>query len=223
MTFSLTAIAGTPQNNCFDSFSCRHNSQHMETPPAEHNAEGTAHHVHHTRTARTQGRSRQNVSRRPRRAEAEAPAERGAAEDPRNRHPIGRAETAPKIPMTDHAEPIRAEMLTGCRSHRRSHSPRSHHKTRRALYCCISEQIPTAGANAPQNAIHGAGANHANLTRWTETHRAPLKRRTSRIEPFLSILRTFTHRQIKRAQNVKIALTPTKLIGESIQSISRRS
>ena len=36
MTFSLTAIAGTPQNNCFDSFSCRQNSQHMEPPPAEH-------------------------------------------------------------------------------------------------------------------------------------------------------------------------------------------
>lgn len=147
-----------------------------------------------------------------------------AAEDPRNRHTNGRTETAPRIPKADHAEPIRAEMLTGCRSHRRSHSPRSHHKTRRALYRCIHGQIPTAGANAPQNAIHGAGANRANLPRWTEAHRTTAKHTRSHTEPFLSILRTFTHRQINRAQNVKFALMPTKLIGESIQSIrSRRS
>lgn len=127
-------------------------------------------------------------------AEAEAPAERGAGEDPRNRHTNGRTETAPRIPTTD-----RAEMLTGCRSHRRSHSPRSHHKTRRALYCCISEQIPTAGANAPQNAIHEAGANRANLPRWTEAHRTTAEHTRSHTEPFLSILRTFTHKQINRA------------------------
>lgn len=114
-------------------------------------------------------------------AEAEAPTDRGAGEDPRNRHTI------------------RAEMLTGCRSHRRSHSPRSHHKTRRALYCCISEQIPTAGANAPRNAIHGAGANRANLPRWTKAHRTPPQHARSHIKPFLSILRTFTHKQIKHA------------------------
>lgn len=120
--------------------------------------------------------------------------------------------------------PRRADPLTGCRSHRRSHSPRSHHKTRRALYCCISEQIPTAGANAPQNAIHGAGANRANLPHWTEAHRTTAEHTRSHTEPLLLILRTFTHRQIKRAQNVKFALMPTKLIGESIQSIrSRRS
>ena len=148
------------------------------------------------------------------------------SQEPRQKHQ--QTEKPERIPETvirsDHAETIRAEMLTRCRSHRRSHSPRSHHKTRRALYCCISEQIPTAGANAPQNAIHGAGANRANLPRWTESHRTPIEHARSHIEPFLSILRTFTHRQIKHAQNVKFALMPTKLIGESIQSIgSRRS
>lgn len=153
----------------------------------EHNAEGTAHHVHHGRTTRTQGRSRQNVSRRPRRT----PRSRGRS--------TNRPRTPPRIPRTDHAEPIRAEMLTGCRSHRRSHSPRSRHKTRRALYCCISEQIPTAGANAPQNAIHGAEANRANLPRWTETHGAPTEHARSHIEPLLLILRTFTHKHINHA------------------------
>ena len=132
-------------------------------------------------------------------AEAEAPTDREAGEDPRNRHTNGRTETAPRIPKADHAEPIRAEKLTGCRSHRRSRSPRSHHKTRRALYCCISEQIHTAGANAPQNAIHGAGANRANLPHWTEAHRTTAEHTRSHTEPFLSILRTFTHKQINRA------------------------
>lgn len=178
--------------------------------------EGTAHHVHHTRTTRKSSRNRQNVSRRPR----HTPRSRGRS--------TNRPKTPPRIPETvtrsDRAETIRAEMLTGCRSHRRSHSPRSHHKTRCALYCRICEQIPTAGANAPQNAIHGAGANRANLPHWTEAHRTPTEHARSHTEPFLSILRTFTHRQINRAQNVKFALMPIKLIGESIQSIrSRRS
>ena len=141
------------------------------------------------------------------------------SQEPRQKHQ--QTEKPERIPETvtrsDHAE-----MPTGCRSHRRSHSPRSRHKTRRALYCCISEQIPTAGANAPQNAIHGAGANRANLPRWTEAHRTTAEHTRSHTEPFLSILRTFTHRQINHAQNVKIALTPTKLIGESIQSIMER-
>ena len=159
----------------------------MEPPPAEHTDQQTAHHVHHTRTARTSSRSRQNVSRRPRRT----PRSRGRS--------TNRPRTPPRIPRTDNAEPIRAEMLTGCRSHRRSHSPRSHHKTRRALYCCISEQIPTAGANAPQNAIHGAGANRANLPRRTEAHRTTAEHTRSHAEPFLSILRAFTHKQINRA------------------------
>ena len=187
----------------------------MEPPPAEHKAEQTAHHVHHGRTTRTSSRSRQNVSRRTR----HTPRSRGRS--------TSRPRTPPRIPETvtrsDHAEPIRAEKLTGCRSHRRSRSPRSRHKTRRALYCYICEQIPTAGANAPQNAIHGAGANRANLPRWTEAHGTPTEHTRSHTEQFLSILRTFTNRQINRAQNVKFALTPTKLIGESIQSISRRS
>lgn len=186
----------------------------MEPPPAEHKAEGTAHHVHHTRTTRNKaGAVRTSAEERATLPgpEAEAPTDREQERIPET------------VTRSDNAEPIRAEMLTGCRSHRRSHSPRSHHKTRRALYCCISEQIPTAGANAPQNAIHGAGANRANLPRWTEAHRTTTEHARSPTEPFLSILRTFTHRQINRAQNVKIALTPTKLIGESIQSISRRS
>lgn len=178
----------------------------MEPPPAEHTDQQTAHHVHHTRTARTSSRSCQNVSRRTR----HTPRSRGRS--------TSRPRTPPRIPETvtrsDHAEPIRAETLTGCRSNRRSHSPRSHHKTRRALYCYICEQIPTAGANAPQNAIHGAGANRANLPRWTEAHRTTAEHTRSHTEPFLSILRTFTHRQINHAQNVKFTLTPTKLIGE---------
>ena len=148
-----------------------------------------AHHV---------SRSRQNVSRRPR----HTPRSRGRSTNrprtpPRIPEIVTQSEeqkTAPRIPRTD-----RAEMLTGCRSHRRSHSPRSRHKTRRTLYCCIHGQIPTAGANAPQNAIHGAGANRANLPRWTEAHGMPFKRRISHTEPFLSILRTFTHKQIKHA------------------------
>lgn len=91
--------------------------------------------------------------------------------------------------------PRRGDPLTG----RRSHSHRSHHKTRRGFNRCIHGQTTTAEENDPQNAIHGAGANRANLPRWTEAHRTPLKRRTSHIEPFLSILRTFTHKQINRA------------------------
>ena len=142
------------------------------------------------------------------------------------------AETAPHSqepePMHQQTENAAEDPHSRSRSEaratpRRNHSPRSRHKTRRALYRCISGQILTAGANDPQNAIHGAGANRANLPRWTEAHRTPLKRHISHTEPFLSILRTFTHKQINRTQNVKIALTPTKLIGESIQSISRRS
>lgn len=128
-----------------------------------------------------------------------------AAEDPRNRHTNGRTETAPRIPTTD-----RAEMLTGCRSHsrsrsearatpRRSHSPRSQHKTRRGFNRCIHGQTTTAGANAPQNAIHGAGANRANLPRWTEAHRTTAEHTRSHTEQFLSILRTFTHKQTKHA------------------------
>lgn len=105
-----------------------------------------------------------------------------AAEDPRNRHTNGRTETAPRIPTTD-----RAEMLTGCRSHSRSHSPRSRHKTRRALYCYICEQIPTAGAN------------RANLPHWTEAHRTTAEHTRSHTEPFSTILRTFTNEQISRA------------------------
>ena len=163
----------------------------MEPPPAEHKAEQTAHHVHHGRTTRTNSRSRQNVSRRPR----HTPRSRGRS--------TSRPRTPPRIPETvtrsDHAEPIRAEKLTGCRSHRRSRSPRSRHKTRCALYCYICEQIPTAGANAPQNAIHGAGANRANLPRWTEAHGTPTEHTRSHTEQFLSILRTFTHKQINRA------------------------
>ena len=182
----------------------------MEPPRAEHKAEQTAHHVHHGRTTRiSAGAVRTSAEDRATLpgAGADAPTDRDAGEDPRNRHTI---------------RPRRAEMLTGCRSHRRSHSPRSRHKTRRALYRCISEQIPTAGANAPQNAIHGAGANRANLPRWTEAHRTTAEHTRSHTEPFLSILRTFTHRQINHAQNVKIALIPTKQIGESIQSIMER-
>lgn len=168
----------------------------MEPPTAEHKTEQTLHHVHHTRTARTSSRAvRTSAEERATLpgAEAEAPTDRGAGEDPKDR---------PR-----RADPLRnADRM---QSHRRSHSPRSHHKPRRALYCCISEQIPTAGANAPQNAIHGAGANRANLPRWTEAHRTTAKHARSHTEPFLSILRTFTHRQINRAQNAKFALMPT--------------
>lgn len=119
------------------------------------------------------------------------------SQEPRQKHQ--QTKEPERIPETvtrsDHAEPIRAEMLTD----RRSHSPRSHHKTRRGFNRCIHGQTTTAEENAPQNAIHGAGANRANLPHWTESRGTPTEHARSHIEPFLLILRTFTHRQIKHA------------------------
>lgn len=61
-----------------------------------------------------------------------------AAEDPRNRHPIRRAE--------DHAEPVRAEMLTGCRASRSKRPTERHTRSRSE-----SRQLATLD-RSPQNA-----------------------------------------------------------------------
>ena len=186
MTFLPTTLAGTPQKQLF----------RFSFMPSQFATHGTA-------ASRTQDRTDRApcppYTDNPNTTPEPSERQQKPRHTPRSRgRSTNRPRTPPRIPETV-TRSDRAEMLTGCRSHRRSHSPRSHHKTRRALYCCISEQIPTAGANAPQNAIHGAGANRANLPRWTEAHGTPTEHARSHIEPFLSILRTFTHKHINRA------------------------
>lgn len=69
MTFSPTAQAGTPQNKCYFSVSCRHNLQYIEPPPAEHKQ-------NRPRTMSTTDGQPERVAGTVR-TSAEAPAERG--------------------------------------------------------------------------------------------------------------------------------------------------
>lgn len=90
------------------------------------------------------------------------------SQEPRQKH--RQTETPEKIPETvtrmEEQKPRRGSHSRS-RSEaratpRRSHSPRSHHKTRRGFNRCIHGQTTTAEENAPQNAIHGAGVNPHN-------------------------------------------------------------
>lgn len=120
-------------------------------------------------------------------AGADAPTDREAAEDPRNRHPIRPRRADPRRNADRMQKPAGA-IATGA-------------TTRRAAPCIAAspnkypqpEQTPHRTPYTEPERIR------ANLPRWTEAHGTPTEHARSHVEPLLLILRTFTHKHINHA------------------------